>query len=279
MKPKLIERVETTLFEDENGICGLTHSNTFYNPSGNRAFDAFWDGGGLFHDVFEHSHEGSLHFRDNAFMNLGGEMAAMGAMWYYLENLPFGNRFRGTLYRSHSEIVINNTIMDVQEAIETGDSQFGNTLECNVPPQAVIEDYIEEVITEYNQKMAAYSFREDRFRGEDDKNRSEEFRKSCTPEKIANLHRWGYRNAERLVPATYHNGYVLHQFIEFWNKFCERFPAEELMNEYKGIVFNLFHGRDETLLWRADLMRLAGGRKFIRSNELYLFDMDKVLFA
>ena len=83
--PNLVRCVRMKFFQDsDNGEWGLTHDDT---QSGDECFNAFWSATGIFHDVFEHAHEHSKYFRGEAALNVGGEMAAMGAMYYFIHRL------------------------------------------------------------------------------------------------------------------------------------------------------------------------------------------------
>ena len=61
-------------FEDNNGIWGFTHDNTF---AANYPFDAFYNAEGIMHDLYEHWFEGQLKpFCGNNMCNVYGEIVA-----------------------------------------------------------------------------------------------------------------------------------------------------------------------------------------------------------
>ena len=89
-RKRLVRKVSFRMFEDDaNGEWGLTHADTF---NGSEPFNAFWGDMGLFHDVFEHAHEHSRFYSGEYAMNIGGELAAMGALWYYRDEMGFYKR-------------------------------------------------------------------------------------------------------------------------------------------------------------------------------------------
>ena len=134
MKRRLIKTVRLDFFEDEGGNFGLCHHNTQDQDNG---FDAFWHGMGIFHDVFEHSHEHeNKYFKGDYAMNVGGEMAAMGSMWYYYNQMHMSNRLNnsGGMYTSADSMRLT-TQDEIQQSIVYGYPRFGYTLESNVPKQ------------------------------------------------------------------------------------------------------------------------------------------------
>src|SRR4051812_49426606 len=64
-KKKLVRTVDLRFFQDDaNGEWGVTHKETCPGNGNGEEFNAFWDGRGIFHDVFEHAHEFTdKHFR------------------------------------------------------------------------------------------------------------------------------------------------------------------------------------------------------------------------
>lgn len=83
-------------------------------------------------------------------------------------------------------------------------------------------------------------------------NTCKEYQRSCSARKIADLHRYGFRLAERLVPHNYHNHVILTDFIEQWEKFCKANSASDLAGLYKGITFSIFRDASNEISWRAD---------------------------
>jgi hypothetical protein len=259
-RKRLVRTVELVFFRDPNyGEWGLTHKDTCPKPGQDEGFNAFWDGRGIYHDVWEHAHEHSPYFRGEAAMNIGGEMAAMGAMWYYLETMWVSNRAFNS-YHSNSTVTIHGTSDMIQQGVEEGRTEFGSRLICNVPDQKLVEeDYLEGVIDEYMETIGKFvpgrglhdSEREDHMEA------CKDFLASCTREKIANLHRWGFREAEKLVPHNMRNQHVLYQFIRYWNDFTKHNNSEETAYDYSGITFKIYHKKNQygeiEISWRATL--------------------------
>lgn len=254
-RKRLVKTVELVFFNDDaNGEWGLTHKETL-----KEGFNAFWGKIGIFHDVWEHNHEYTdKRFRGDAAMNIGGEMAAMGKMWYYQDELglrPTRNLSENSRY-SPGENMRQTTQMEIEEAIKSGWCQFGSTLESNIPKQKPVDNgeleyQIEKMWADI--KGYRYDSRNGYEGDEHEKEYSQEYKRSCSFRKIADLHRWGYRQGEKLVPNTYENRRVLWEFLEFWEQFCKHNTGEELQSWAKGITFYLYKkGRD--ISWRAKLI-------------------------
>src|SRR4051794_4205956 len=89
---RLIHEVDLRFFQDDaTGEHGVSHVDT-YNDSEN-PFNAGWGKVMIFHDVFEHWFEKRhKYFKGDYAMNIAGEMVAMGAMWYFFNELGIDNR-------------------------------------------------------------------------------------------------------------------------------------------------------------------------------------------
>ena len=243
----LIKTVNLIFFcDDANGEYGLTHPETV-----DQGFNAFWNGIGIFHDVFEHSHEHNhKYFKDDYAMNVGGEMAAMGAMWYYFDTLGVYNRL-GNTYKPPDIVTRDTTEYMIHEAIEDGWCNFGSELRCNVPYQKpVFNATLEDIIASF--KINGYRFNKRPNFEDIDYQCSKLYQKSVTRSKIARLHRYGYRMAERLVPYNWKNEEILSEFLDFWEKFGKMNPAEELQHCYKGITFRIYKEKG-IIKWTATL--------------------------
>lgn len=248
----LIRTVETVFFQDDaTGDFGLTHKETF---DGNNPFNAFWTGMGIFHDVFEHAHEYTdKHFRGDFAMNVGGEMTAMGAMFYYLNTLGVSTRTnRNGRYWSTDELTINGTISEIQESISDGYTRYGSTLLSNVGRQKEINHYgFESMLDEY-----VYRAKQLKVKTHYEQERADaiQYKKSVTAAKIKNLHRYGYRMAENLVPDNNENLDTLNEFCTVWDKFVGENNAQEMSNTFEGITFNLYKDENDVITWEAELI-------------------------
>lgn len=249
---RLVKTVELTFFNDNaTGEWGLTHKNTYDDRYG-ISFNAFWDGQGIFHDIFEHSHEHeNKYFKGDYAMNVGGEMTAMGAMWYYFDTLGMHTRLNLNRYSIYTpgQRMKESTLGDVKDSI-SGNTRYGNTLECNVPIQRPVNDgELEYQIEQYWKDVKKYEphFYEN---AEQERKDGETYRKSVTYRKIADLHRYGYRMAERLVPENYDNQTTLIDFLEVWNNFCENNKAEQMKDLFNGLTFKIYKENDR-ISWKA----------------------------
>lgn len=261
MSRRLIKKIELRFFQDDaNGEYGLAHSDTLGNDS---SFNAFWDGMGLFHDVFEHSHEyKDKHFRGEYAMNIGGEMAAMGAMWYFVDELGISSRLRqGSIY-SPGQLMRQTTEMMVQDAIVYGNSQYGDRLESAVPRQTETENSeLECQLEEFWQNVCKYhpqlaeGIESRRSSGEIEF--GYEYKKSATREKIEDLHRYGFRMAQKLFQNNYENRHMLYSFIDMWNSFCKSNKAEDLARYLRGVEFSIYRNGD-AIEWKATFIPMMG---------------------
>jgi hypothetical protein len=269
MHKRLIKTVSLRFFEDDaTGEWGLTHSDTI-DGSGDDSFNAFWDGRGIFHDVFEHSHEHTKYFQGIYAMNIGGEMAAMGALCYYYNRLGVYDRLRPG-YHSPSDNILRTTFDMIQEAVEDTNFRFGSSLESNVPRQKETDDgELECIVEKFAEKVTALvPNKSDHERFENGElfkqNRENEITDECkaykasvTPRKVADLHRWGFRMAQKLVPNTSENQQTMNDFLETWKEICKLNPAQEMALQYRGIEYKLYR-TGETLSWTAIFMPHVG---------------------
>lgn len=245
---RLIKTVDLIFFQDDaNGEFGLAHKET-YNES-NNPFNAFWGGMGIFHDVFEHSHEFThKYFRGDYAMNIGGEMAAMGSMMYYIDEMGISNRItQNARWRGNGELMRETTLSDVHEAISSGYCNYGYTLESNVPKQRPTDNgELEYQIAEYYKKVKTLPLSTD----ENEREFGRDYKKSVTFRKIADLHRYGYRMAEKLIPHKWDNVATLTSFITFWDKFTKNNPAQEMQNAFKGLTIKLYKDENGFVTWK-----------------------------
>jgi len=261
-RKKLVRKVSLRFFEDQaNGEYGLAHVETLQGQDGNDGFNAFWSGQGLFHDVFEHAHEHTdKHFKGWFAMNAGGEVAAMGAMWFYYSQCGMSNRLNSS-YHSPDEITISGTCEMMKESIQEGYCNFGDTLESNVPNQKPVNDgTLEWMIEEHFDRIQAT---EPKGHDERDVERGQAYKASVTREKLANLYRYGYRMAEKLVSTeTSWNGDALTTFKAFWDKFCTQHKAEELAMRFRGLDFSIYRNAEGLIEWKAEFTKHAGDYEF-----------------
>lgn len=250
---RLIKTVVLDFFNDDaTGDWGLTHRDTISYDQG---FNAFWSAIGIFHDVWEHNHEYSnKYFRGKYAMNVGGEMAAMGALWYYRNKLGMYNSRLEDGYRTAADNMRETTGVLVEEAVRYGYSNFGATLESAVPRQRPVDDYeLEDQIDIFWKNARDWNFsNEGTYVSEDEIRWSKEYKESVTRRKIADLHRWGFRNAERLVPDNWDNKQTLCNFMTFWEEFLKNNSADDLKEYYSGITFRIYK-EDDRITWRAIL--------------------------
>ena len=260
---KLVRTVELKFFQDDaNGEWGVTHKETFDDPCGN-SFNAIWDAQMMFHDVFEHAHEFTdKHFQDDAALNVGGEMAAMGAMWYYYSQLGISKRMAFASQSIHppEHQLVNTTLGMISEGISGNGSNYGDCLISKVPSSRPIltgnYNSLESVLDEYMYMLAkARSQRKEwwdrHHKDKQERDYADGYNKSVSMRKIRDLHRYGYKMAEKLVPNDSANREVLENFWETWDRFTKNNSAEEMALAYKGITVKIFRNEDGVISWEA----------------------------
>ncbi len=266
MKPKktLVRTVELRLFQDDaNGEWGVTHKETCPGNGNGDEFNAFWDGRGIFHDVFEHAHEFTdKHFRGQYALTTAGETVAMGSLLYYVGRggVQRNQNERGGSFYSEEENAVRETADAQAEMIKSGNERFTSSFDVCVPNQKEVEDETLEWAIEKHWQTILKAKEEvgegvwnDPKKGKDadELARCKEYADNVTEEKIRNLYRYGWRLAEKLTCGVFHNGYVLTEFISFWHDFCKKNSAEELANYYKGITFRIYKNSENVLSWVA----------------------------
>lgn len=260
---RLVNTVNLKFFADDAGMgWGMSHEETYDNNYGN-GFNSFWDGLGIFHDVFEHYFEyRHKYFQGDHAANVGGEMAAMGHLWYYIFELGLSIRDANKGRYGFGDRDLGDSIMGVtrsyiQEAVQAGYCNYGYTLECAVPRQSPLDNELDYRLRQYYEQVKSWEFAEQYHNCEQERESAQNYKKSVTFQKIANLHRWGYRQAEKLVPNNMANQSTLHSFIEFWNEFTARHSAKELATDFKGISFRIYKD-DDCIEWRSFLRGMPG---------------------
>jgi len=223
--------------DDVSGEYGLSHDNAI---DINTPFNAFWNGQGIFHDVFEHYfEEENKYFMGDAAFNVGGEVAAMGHLAYYVNGLGIGSvrSLRAKYGYINKEDIISGTHNEIQEACSYGYTNYGNTLICKVPYQRSFNSYsLEGLISEHIYKLKELRVKTNE---SDEKGYAREYRKTVTPSKLTRLYRWGYKQAERLVPNSHQNADCCENFIKYWNKFCKEYEPKYIDNQFDKVVFSI----------------------------------------
>lgn len=269
-------KVELLFFRDDaNGEYGIAHSNAI-----DEGFNAFWTGIGIFHDVFEHSHEGKhKYFKGDYAFNVAGEMAAMGSCFYYYNELGVYNRMSGNYYfKGTDRNIIDSGMTLAHENIYSGCGNFGYELRTKIPYQKPLNtNYFDEVVNDsYAEEIERVKFNGDwqlnQYDRQEELDQSRSYKKSCTWSKVLRIHRYGYRMAQRLVPDNWENRDTLVNFINYWNDFTKKNSAEDMFNYFQGITFNITKHKG-CIKWTATLIG-RGFAKNVRLNEDREFDLE-----
>lgn len=271
-RQRKIRTVYLELHEDNaSAAWGLASPLTLNTPAG-RDFNAFWNGIGIFHDVFEHSHEYThKYFKGDYAMNLAGEMAAMGAYTYFVHELWVRNRPPQSNWHLTDPIsqAINTTFGYVQETTHSGYVDFGDTLDTCIPYQRPVEDAnLEGLIDEYWEKIQGLTIHTTE---PEELAYAKQFLKSLTKRKIADTHRYGWRMAQRLAPS-YDCRDTLVDFIDLWTAFCKENNPQKLAYHIRGIEFNLYRCNGGLLDWEATF--IGHEREKIKANQKNLLHLE-----
>lgn len=272
--PPVLFREVTLVFDDDSKRAG---SGMGVLPKGtvdpDSGFDPNWSGEMIFHDVLEHWHEHEdPFFRDKFAMNVGGEMTAVGAMFYFYDVMNCYPRLGNRLERwTPADITINTTFSEVEQAVADGYCNFGYKLNCGVPRQLPADEEMEAVLEEYwarfkQLKIGGRYPGDRRLRHVRDQLRSARaYHNSVKKWKIFDLHRYGWHQAKKDFPPTCRNCVKIEEFLQFWTKFCTREPADELGMYYHHIIFSLYHEgpKKEMFTWTA---KFVSHDRAIREN-------------
>lgn len=260
-----MKRTMFDLNKDNYGVYGLCLQGMNKNESD--SFDSIWTSHMLFHDVFEHAHDGKhKYFRDNASFNVGGEVAAMGAYLYFTDVLGVYKRC-DNLNISTVKAAIATTMHLMTENIETGIFQYGDEMVCNVPYQRKRHDVIEET-AELHYSMIKNIIPghrlfeneyEDKKEFEDHLKSCEVYKKSITLSKLQRLYRWGAAHAERHIHDNSSNVDKMNWFIEYWEDFFKNHNATNMYYAgFEGLEVVVYGGAD--MKWSAHFHHSELGR-------------------
>jgi len=193
----------------EYGVLPKKYVDTGFNYS--------WNPTILFHDIFEHMIESDhKYFKDNYAFNVGGEIFAMGILYYLYDNFHLSCRIPSGYYSAEDRIM-QTCESDMIESIAYGYINYGNELLCNVPYQKPVDSYLEQRIIKQYEKLMSEEIRAD----DDDLENAIRYKKSITLGKLQRLYRYGYRTAAKRYPYSYHNSSVLHDYYKQCEKLCK----------------------------------------------------------
>ncbi len=279
----LVRTVDLRFFQDDaNGEWGLTHKETCPGNGHGEEFNAFWDGRGIFHDVFEHAHEFTdKYFRSHPYvLTTAGETVAMGALLYYIgPGGVYRDQNNEDRYISADEQAVRATADMHCDTIKGDGGSFSAPLEVCLPEQPEANETIDWAVDEHwtrvlkaKEELGSRVYNAPG-KGQDPEEiaRCQEFADSITLDKIRNLYRYGWHLAQQLAGGAYQNGNVLSSFITFWSQFCKLNSAEELAGYYSGIMFRLYKDKEGILSWVAQFvpkpeLHGEGAKQFKVSN-------------
>lgn len=233
-------KVEFDITEDRNGITGFFPSGHDYDK-----FNSFWTAIGIFHDVFEHYFEGRKYFNGNEFCTIGGEMVAMGHFLYYTNTMGLSNRF--IAFNGLIEPAVNGTNDFIEEDIMYGHYCIEKSdFNLSIPRQRKSDWIVEEAINEHYQRIKRMKASDS-----EDPERARMFIKSIKKSYIANCYRLGYRMAKRIDSGN-GNYYILHEFIDQWDKIIRKTDPKELSELFNKAIFTV--NTRPQIKWKCELI-------------------------
>lgn len=202
-------------------------------------FNYSWNATMIFHDTVEHYFENqNKYFRKDYAWNIGGEMVAMGGLYYLYDAFTLSKRFGNSSFNCE-QMIMNTGKYDLLESGSHGNFSYGYELLCNIPyqrpVQSYMEDFIIEIFNDFKKSKIETFYKEEL-------EHCQKFRNSVTLEKLRRLYRWGYRNAEKRFPNTYHNSYMLNCLLTELEKFTSK-PIDLMTEEYESFKVTLFTGK------------------------------------
>lgn len=240
--------IDFTIQEDPaNGEWG------FYPDSAiGHDFNTSWMPHMLFHDIFEHWFEDTGYFSGNAAWNIGGEVAAMGAMSYYLFCLGIDNRARTPQWSNQRYIdhvgVVETTSGEMIDGIIGYGVHYGNRLECNVPLGVSVDNWnLDSIIAEHWAEIQTTRAKKGDFDGV-------AYKKSITESKLRRLYSQGWKMAESLVPDNEENRQVLNEFLYWWARF---FKVNTEPTEFSWMRFTVDKEND-VIFWTCEVSHMYG---------------------
>ena len=220
-------------YDDDTGVCGLRCGEEF---------NSFWDGRGIFHDVFEHWFETNHKYWYYPYAyNRAGEIAAMGAFLYFTTEMYIPNRHTN-IFHTPLDSALDTNLYPVKEYVKYDQEQYNElSLKHCIPKQKPVDNAdVENLIITFVEEIQKL---ETGFEVQAIKSKYN-FRN------IADLTRWGYRQAKKLTPDIRENAVTLEHFIKDWEAFCQRVDPLDLIDKgVRSFTFNVTKNKYGIIKW------------------------------
>lgn len=201
------------------GITGLCPENAL------DLFAPFWGADGIFHDVFEHAHEGEHpYFRGRGAFTLWGEMAASGMAIAYsdigIDNFKYRGYGLGRDFTGDTRSILEDAVFESKQEPDIEpylEYPIDKNL-CKVPYQRPLD---------YRDQYNLYNWiGEYEYWVKENKNNENaairKFMKTVSFPHIQRCYLWGYKRAQRIIGEdTKHSYLVLDQFLDTWHRICK----------------------------------------------------------
>lgn len=194
----------------------------------------------IFHGVFESYFVGHhAYFMGDYAFNLGSLIAAMGHHYYYMYTLAPEkiNYLSGEEVEAYQNAIINISNYDLLAAINNGRLSYGARFLSKVPRQET-NKAIDPFIRKHWMML---KYRDLDKLDPETREVAILYRQSLTMAKFKALYRWGYRQAEQIVPKNRRNLEVINQFYTACQKITSYDP-KLLFSNYDGMQFDVWEG-------------------------------------
>lgn len=241
--------------KDINEIVGLVPRGT------ENLFDSTKEGYMFFHDTMEHYFESNhKYFKGQYSLNIAGEIAAMWHLAYYMHNHGiYDVRSPRRMPLDDKDIVATITNI-LENNIDCEYFEYGSSLFSCVPTQKSCSYELEQIENEliYIIKNSLNPVSDEAIK----------YVKSFKKSSVQNLLRWGYRQAEKLIPVSNTNTSKLYEFFDVWNKFFER-SYSDFENHLREVRFKSWVDKKEWK-WSAELVTDFDKKCIVKYNNIYV---------
>lgn len=240
-----MHRVKFNLYKDEElNRTGFVPAAAFAEEY-NAGFDPFYGGIQMFHDVFEHWFEGlDPHFRGDYSFIVSGEIVAQAACAYYYYVMGVQSRGNDGTGR-FMDALIDETLEWVLEATNHSNTHYGDELLSCVPRISISNSYLDNLIDTWWITYKAGL-------NKDSTPVARKYAASVTKDKIADLCRYGFYLASKLVPNNTDNYRALTGYLEYWERMSSFCPAESMLPYFTTLTVYVSKKKD-IISWTAKL--------------------------
>lgn len=227
----MIHKVDFRICEDDHGDRGLIpakihHHQLFYK------FNAAWNARFIMHDIFEHWFELDAPFVGRHEIEPDGEIAAMGACWYYLSVLRPSTleKFFYNQNIAPDDNIVASMAMPIENA--TGNRMLKLPY---IRKNGIDLSFFAEGILNYKYEEQS------------------DYINSMSKLKIERLMRWGYNKAEKLIANTYQNAQIYDEIHYFFEDLVQKNDRDYLTQMWDYLSFSMKTSRGNIQSWNVQI--------------------------